>query len=84
MAPASSASPRRPASGGLLDAQPQLRDLGEDGCLPPAAPIEEAHDVIRHGVTAWLLERFGEVDDPAGLTTIPDGAYDLTVTIDEQ
>jgi hypothetical protein len=69
--------------GGFLDAQPQLRQLGEDGCVPPAAPIAEAHEVIRQGVTAWLLEHFGEVDDPAGLRSIPEGAFDLEVTIEE-
>jgi dienelactone hydrolase len=68
--------------GAFLDAQPDLRDLGEDGCVEPAAPIEDAHELIRQGVTAWLLELFGEVDDPAGLTELPDGAFALDVTIE--
>lgn len=70
--------------GAVLDAQPQLRELGEDGCVAPAAPIDQAHDVIRQGVTAWLLDLFGEVDDPAGLTNVPDGAFDLSITIDQR
>lgn len=52
--------------GGLLDAQPQFRALGEDGCVPPARPVDETFPVIRHGVTVWLLDLFGASD---GLTT---------------
>jgi predicted dienelactone hydrolase len=59
--------------GGLLDSQPQLRALGEDGCIPPAAPIEQAHPIILAGVTAWL----GEQLEVAGLR-----AVDLDETAD--
>ncbi len=48
--------------GGLLDAQPQFRLLGEDGCLPPARPVEDTFPVIRHGVTGWLLDLFGSAE----------------------
>ncbi len=44
--------------GGLLDAQPQLRTLGEDGCVPPAAPVDLAFPLVRHGVAAWLTWLF--------------------------
>lgn len=53
--------------GGLLDAQPQLRALGEDGCIPPAVPVEETFPIIRHGVTAWIRNLFGIDAEPVGL-----------------
>ena len=37
--------------GGFLDAQPQFRALGEDGCLPPAVPVAETFPVVQHVVT---------------------------------
>ncbi len=55
--------------GPLLDAQPQLRTLGEDGCIPPAAPVEQAFPVIRQATTSFLQSLFGE-----------DGAVALGVT----
>ena len=45
--------------GPLLDAQPRLRLLGEDGCKPPNRPVTEVYPIIRHGVTAWLRHLFG-------------------------
>lgn len=41
--------------GAILQAQPTLRTLGEDGCLPPAADVSLAHPLIQHAVTAWLM-----------------------------
>ncbi len=55
--------------GPLLDAQPQLRTLGEDGCIPPAAPVEQAFPVIRQATTSFLQSLFGQ-----------DGATTLGVT----
>jgi predicted dienelactone hydrolase len=46
--------------GPLLNAQPQLKKLGEDGCLPPARPVAETFPTIRHAVTAWLRYLFGQ------------------------
>jgi len=55
--------------GGLLDAQPQLRFLGEDGCVPPSVPVEETFPMIRHAVTAWINQLFGIDDVPIGITS---------------
>lgn len=38
----------------LLDARPELRSLGEDGCVAPAAPVDQGFPVIRHVVTSFL------------------------------
>ncbi|MFM8390475.1 MAG: alpha/beta hydrolase family protein [Actinomycetota bacterium] len=42
----------------LLEMQPQMRTLGEDGCVPPSRPVEETFPVIRDGVTSWLKGLF--------------------------
>jgi dienelactone hydrolase len=55
--------------GAILQAQPALRVLGEDGCLPPAAPVELAHPLIAHAVTVWLQWLFVGQGDLAGLET---------------
>jgi dienelactone hydrolase len=70
--------------GALLDAQPQLRSLGEDGCIPPAAPIDQAFPIIRHGVTSWLQSLFARDEDPVGLEGAVATAYDLEITIDSK
>ena len=67
--------------GPLLDAQPQLRSLGEDGCIPPAAPVDQAFPIIQHGVTSWLRALFGEDPQPVGLEGEVEMAYDLTITV---
>jgi len=41
--------------GPLLDAQPQLRALGEDGCLPPALDVALTAPVINAAITAQVL-----------------------------
>jgi predicted dienelactone hydrolase len=53
--------------GAILQAQPALRTLGEDGCLPPAAPVDLAHPVITHAVTVWLQWLFTELPDLSAL-----------------
>ena len=53
--------------GPVLDAQPQLRTLGEDGCVPPAVPVDTTFPPIRHAVTAWLRWVFGDDPEPLGL-----------------
>jgi predicted dienelactone hydrolase len=70
--------------GAFLDAQPQFRALGEDGCIPPAAPIEQALPIVRHGVTSWLRFLFGEDGAPVGLGPEVDGAYELGVVVEER
>jgi dienelactone hydrolase len=61
--------------GPLLDAQPQLRALGSDGCLPPAAPLSDTDPAILAGTTAAVLAALGlaDVDDsgtPPGPVTV--------------
>lgn len=56
--------------GAILQAQPALRTLGEDGCLPPAADVSLAHPLIQHAVTAWLVWLWGATGDSAGLATM--------------
>jgi len=65
--------------GPYLDTQPQLRTLGEDGCVPPAAPVEQAFPIIRHTTTAFLRFVFGDDAAPA-IGPELDGAYELAVT----
>lgn len=68
--------------GGLLDAQPQLRALGEDGCVPPAVPAEQTFPVVRHAVTAWIRALFGIDAEPIGLGPEVADAYSVAVEID--
>ena len=58
----------------LLEMQPQMRALGEDGCIKPARPVTETFPAIQNGVESWLRSLFaGEVTPPA----LPN---DVTVT----
>jgi dienelactone hydrolase len=66
--------------GPLLDAQPQLRSLGEDGCIAPAVAVEETFPVINHGVTAWIRQLFGVDAAPVGIT--PDYATAFAVPVE--
>jgi len=70
--------------GPLLAAQPQLKTLGEDGCLPPAAPVADAFPIIRHAVTAQLRVWFGIDASPVGLGPEAASAYSLAVEIAEK
>jgi predicted dienelactone hydrolase len=56
--------------GAILQAQPALRLLGEDGCLPPAAPVELAHPLINHATATWLQWLFGISTDLNGLDSV--------------
>ena len=67
--------------GPLLDAQPQLRSLGEDGCVPPAVPVTTTFPLINHGVTAWLRHLFGIDAEPVGLGEDVSGAYGVAVEV---
>jgi dienelactone hydrolase len=67
--------------GPLLDAQPQLRTLGEDGCVPPAVPVATTFPLIQHGVTAWLRHLFGLDPAPVGLGSAVSGAYGVAVEV---
>lgn len=70
--------------GGFLDAQPQLRTLGEDGCVPPAVPVEETFPMIRHGVTAWIRHLFGIDESPVGIGPEFADSFARPVRIDER
>jgi len=66
--------------GPLLDAQPQLRSLGEDGCIAPAVAVDVTFPVINHGVTAWIRQLFGVDPSPVGIT--PDYATAFAVPVE--
>lgn len=70
--------------GALLDAQPQLRKLGEDGCVPPAVAVGTTFPVIRHAVTAWLRHLFGIDTEQVGLGADYAGAFAVPLTIDSK
>jgi dienelactone hydrolase len=70
--------------GPFLDAVPSIVALGEDGCLPPAAPVEQAFPIIRHGVTSWLRWLFEEDEEPVGIGPEVDGAYELGIVVEER
>jgi dienelactone hydrolase len=65
--------------GPVLESQPQLRALGEDGCVEPAAPVEESFDIIRHGVTAWLRWNLGLDTELVGFGPAVSDGYSLSV-----
>jgi hypothetical protein len=68
--------------GPLLEAQPQLKSLGEDGCIPPAVPVDETFPIIRHSVTAWIRNLFGIDAEPVGLGPEVADQYSQPVIID--
>lgn len=70
--------------GGFLEAQPRIRTLGEDGCIPPAAPVEQAFPIIRHGVTAWLRWLLDEDPELVGFGPEVSDAFDLAVTTSQR
>ena len=67
--------------GALLDAQPQLRALGEDGCVPPAVAVDTTFPLIRHAVTAWLRQLFGVDATASGIASVPAGTYPVEVEV---
>lgn len=67
--------------GDFLDSIPQLRSLGEDGCVPPAIAVDITFPIINHAVTAWLRNLFGIDVEAVGLGEDVAGAYDTPVTI---
>jgi len=67
--------------GTLLDAQPKLRALGEDGCIDPAVPVDTTFPIVRHAVTAWLRHLFGVDAQPLGIATVPAGTYPVEVEV---
>lgn len=70
--------------GPLLEAQPNLKRLGEDGCLPPAEPVDKGFPIIRHAVTAQLRYWFGLDPQPVGLGPEVAAQYALPVVIESK
>ena len=70
--------------GPLLEAQPMLRKLGSDGCLPPAIAVDKTFPIIRHAVTAWMRNLFGIDAEPIGLDKAVAGSYNVPVEIAER
>ena len=64
--------------GPLLDAQPQLRALGSDGCIAPAVPVADTDPAILAGSTAGVLAALGlrPIDD----TEIPPGPATVEIS----
>lgn len=59
----------------LLEMQPQMRSLGEDGCVPPARDVNETFPAIREGVASWLSALF------AGSPSAPATPTDVDITV---
>ena len=67
--------------GPVLDAQPQLRSLGEDGCVPPALAVDTTFPIVQHSVTSWLRSLFGIDAEPVGLDESVADQYPTPVEI---
>jgi len=67
--------------GPLLDTVPSLRLLGEDGCKPPAVAVSTTNPIVRHAVTAWLRQLFGDDATPVGLGSEVADQYPTPVEI---
>ena len=67
--------------GPLLEAQPQLKKLGEDGCVPPALDVNTTFPLIRHAVTSWMRWQFGFDAEPVGLDDSVADQYPTPVEI---
>lgn len=70
--------------GPLLEAQPQLKKLGEDGCVPPALDVNTTFPLIRHAVTSWLRWQFGVDAEPVGLDDSVADQYPTPVEITQK
>ena len=70
--------------GPLLEAQPQLTELGQDGCLEPAQPVALGFPIIKHAVTAQIRYWFGDDSAPMGLDNLVADQYDLGVEINSK
>ncbi len=69
--------------GPFLDAAPEFRALGEDGCLEPAVAVADTFPIVKHVVTSWLRELFGVDAVPVGLGPDVAGEYSVPVEIEE-
>jgi hypothetical protein len=62
----------------------QFKTLGEDGCKPPDAPVQDVWPIIDHVVTSWLLNLFGIDQQPIGLGPEVADQYAVPVRIEER
>ena len=67
--------------GAVLNAQPQFKKLGSDGCLPPAVSSEVGFPIIRSAVTAWLLGLFAGGGDNSSVTMPQTDTFDTKITV---
>jgi len=70
--------------GPLLEGMGNLKRLGEDGCLPPAQPVDLGFPIIRHAVVAQLRFWFGDDPSPMGLDVDVADQYELAIDIDSK
>ena len=70
--------------GPLLEGMGNLKRLGEDGCLPPAQPVDLGFPIIRHAVMAQLRFWFGDDPSPMGLDVDVADQYELAIDIDSK
>ncbi len=70
--------------GDFLDGNPRFRSLGEDGCRPPNVPVTEAWPIIRHVVTAFVLEQSGDVGAGATIDSSLAATYTPAVAAEEK
>jgi dienelactone hydrolase len=70
--------------GPFLDAQPQFRSLGQDGCIPPAVPVTSTFPIIDHAVTAFFRSLFEIDPHPVGLGADVASAYAEPVTVEQR
>jgi dienelactone hydrolase len=70
--------------GPLLEAQPQLKALGQDGCVPPATPWEDTAPIVLHATTAWMRWQAGIDAEPVGLDDSVEDAYTTPVQIESK
>ena len=70
--------------GPLLEGMGNLKSLGEDGCLPPAQPVDLGFPIIRHAVVAQLRFWFGDDPSPMGLDVDVADQYELAIDIDSK
>lgn len=70
--------------GPLLESMGGLKRLGEDGCLPPAAPVSVGFPIIKHAVVAQLRFWFGNDPSAMGLDADVADQYELAINIDSK
>lgn len=67
--------------GNLLGGFGNLVALGEDGCIPPALPVDETMPIVQHAVVKWLIDVVADGTLP-GLGAEYSDLYVTPVTIE--